>query len=94
MNVLTMDAVVVAAQDVVSCDLAGDTAILHLGSGTYFTLNAVATTVWHALQEPARVADLCELILERYDVDADACAADLDALLRDLLAQNLIAFHP
>jgi hypothetical protein len=93
MNVLTMDASVVATSGVVSCDLAGDTALLHLHSGMYFTLNTVATAVWEAIQQPARVGELHGLILERYEIDAQSSADDLQRLLRELLAYDLIIVH-
>jgi hypothetical protein len=42
---------VVAAEDLVSCDLAGETALLRFKSGVYYGLNPVATFVWKYLIE-------------------------------------------
>ncbi len=46
--------------------------------------------VWNAVQQPAVVADIRDLILVEYDVDPDRCERDLLALLADLRDKGLI----
>jgi Coenzyme PQQ synthesis protein D (PqqD) len=82
--------IVVAVRDQISCDLAGDVAILHVKSGTYLGLNAVGARIWHLLQEPKTVDAVCEIIVEEYDVEADRCRRDILALLQDLIAKELV----
>lgn len=90
MDRFDVDATVVVKPDAVSGDLAGDTAILHLKSGTYFTLNATGTTVWKLIQQPTRVSEVHRSLLERYEIDPETCAADLQALIGDLLEHGLV----
>src|SRR5450759_422120 len=49
---------VAAVKDQVSCALDEDTVILHLGSGTYYGLNAVGSTIWNLIQEPRTIAEI------------------------------------
>lgn len=81
---------VVAAKDQVSCDLAGEAAILNLESGVYYGLDAVGARVWHLLQEPRTVQDVRETLLMEYEVERDRCERDLLALLQELVAAGLI----
>ena len=81
---------VVAAEDLVSCDLAGETALLHFKSGVYYGLNPVATFVWKLIQGPKTFEDLREAVLKEYDVEPDQCERDLRALLEELSAAHLI----
>jgi hypothetical protein len=81
---------VVASGDHVACDLDGDAVILHLSTGTYFGLNAVASQVWKLIQSPATASAICEILLEEYDVNRDACEQDMLALLEDLSAKGLV----
>ncbi len=81
---------VVAAKDQVSCDLAGEAAILNLQAGVYYGLDAVGARVWHLLQEPRTVQDIRDTILMEYEVERDRCERDLLALLQDLAAAGLI----
>ena len=82
--------IVVVSQDQVSCDLSGESAILNLKAGVYYGLNEVGTRVWKLIQEPKRVSELRDAILEEYEVDPHRCETDIMALLQDLLENGLI----
>ena len=81
---------VVVSQDQVSCDLSGESAILNLKAGVYYGLNEVGTKVWKLIQEPKRVSELWDAILEEYEVEPRRCETDIMALLQDLLDNGLI----
>ncbi len=81
---------IVVSQDQVSCDLSGESAILNLKAGVYYGLNEVGTRVWKLIQEPKRVSELRDAILEEYEVEPHRCEADIMVLLQDLLQNGLI----
>jgi hypothetical protein len=81
---------VVAAEDLVSCDLAGETALLQFTSGVYYGLNPVATFVWKLIQGPKTFEDLRDAVLTEYDVEPEECERDLRALIEELSAAHLI----
>ena len=82
--------VVVAAKDQVSCDLAGEAAILNIKSGVYYGLDPVGARIWTLMQEPRAVAEIQNTITGEYDVEPERCARDLIGLLEKLLAEGLI----
>ena len=53
----------------VSCEVNGETVILHFDSGNYFGLNDVGTLVWKMIQQPYSVRDLRDAILSEYEVE-------------------------
>ena len=87
---LSVQSVVVAAKDQVSCDLEGETSILSLAKGTYYGLDLIGTQVWILLQQPRSVAEICDAILQEYEVDPECCYKDLLALLERLRTEGLI----
>ena len=87
---ITDRSVVVAAKDQVSCDLAGEAAILNVKSGVYYGLDPVGARIWSLMQEPREVADIQNAITSEYDVEPQRCAQDLMTLLEKLLAEGLI----
>jgi hypothetical protein len=89
-SVLLSSTVVVASTDQVSSDLAGESVILNLKSGTYFGLNEVGSTIWSLIQEPKSVEEICQMILQEYDVDPQTCEREVQSLLNDLLTAQLI----
>jgi hypothetical protein len=77
-------------RDQVSCDIGGETAILHLTSGIYYGLDAIGTRIWDLMQRPITVAELEAILLEEYDVEADRLASDLRELCEKLVTARLI----
>jgi Coenzyme PQQ synthesis protein D (PqqD) len=84
------DSIVVAVKNQVSCDLAGEAAILEMKSGIYYGLNAVGARIWKLIQAPKMVREVCASILEEYDVEAERCEHDILALLEELVATGLV----
>ena len=82
--------IVVVAKEQVSCDLAGEAAILHLQSGIYYGLDEVGARIWNLIQEPRVVNDIRDALLREYDVEADRCEQDLLAMLQQLAAEGLV----
>lgn len=73
-----------------SCELAGETAILNLKNGVYYGLDPVGTRIWNLLQSPRRVQEIRDTLLEEYEVTPERCESDLLALLEKLSAEGLI----
>jgi len=57
------------ADDVVFRDLAGESVLLNLSTGTYFGLDAIGTRLWHLVAEHGSSALVIETLLAEYDVD-------------------------
>jgi len=76
---------VVVSKDQISCDLAGEAAILELKSGTYFGLDEIGATVWNLIAQPRRDA-----LIDQYDVEAERCGRELIELLDELQERGLI----
>ena len=82
--------VVVAVKDQVSCDLAGEAAILNVKSGVYYGLDPVGARIWNLIQEPRKVAEIQTAITDEFEVEPERCARHLVSLLEELLAEGLI----
>ncbi len=89
-SAISDQSIVVAAKDQVSCDLAGEAAILNIKNGVYYGLDPVGARIWSLMQEPCAVAEIQSTITGEYDVEPERCARDLFDLLEKLLAEGLI----
>ena len=78
------------ADDVVCRDLAGESVLLNLSTGTYFGLDAVGTRLWHLVAEYGSTKLVIETLLAEYDVDALRLQKDVAALIDQLLAKGLL----
>ncbi|MDX1401963.1 MAG: PqqD family protein [Kiloniellales bacterium] len=82
---------VTISSDAVAKALGDETVILHLGTGTYFGLDSVGTRVWELLAEDKSPAEICEVMLNEYEVSREDLERDVEALIEDLLAKDLIS---
>jgi hypothetical protein len=87
---ISQDSIVIVSQDQVSSDLAGESVILNLKDGTYYGLNELGSVIWEFIQEPKTVADICDSILQEYEVDTDTCNSSVQTLLNDLVNAQLV----
>ena len=87
---LSAESVLVAATGQVSADLADGSVILNLKDGVYYGLNGVGGRIWSLIQEPRRLGDLCDALLEEYDVEPDCCEHELFALIQRLIDEGLV----
>src|SRR3989441_12784257 len=82
---------IVVAKEIVSCDLAGEAAILNLQNGVYYGLDPVGARIWNLIQESSKtVTEIRDTLLEEYEVEPERCEGDLLALLQKLADAELI----
>jgi Coenzyme PQQ synthesis protein D (PqqD) len=87
---ITAATTVVASREQVSCDLAGEAAILGLKNSLYYGLDAVGACIWNLVQEPRTVGDIRDALVREYDVEAGRCERDVIQLLQRLAGEGLI----
>lgn len=87
---LSVDSLVIASSQQVSCPLGEESAILSMKNSVYYGMDAVGTRVWNLLKRPTRVAELRDALLEEYDVDRELCERDLMRLLQQMHDEGLI----
>ncbi len=89
-NMILPTTQVKASSDQVSCDLAGEAAILDLQNGVYYGLDPVGARIWELIQTPREVREIVSQLLDEYDVEPQQCENDVLALLGQLSQRGLI----
>jgi hypothetical protein len=90
MTAIKPGTVVVASQDQVGSDLAGETVLLSMKTARYYGLADVGARIWSLVQSPVSVSEICRVIEREYDVAPDKCEADVVRFLEDLATHELI----
>lgn len=81
---------VVRRKEILSAEVDNEVVLMSVEQGVYYGLNPVGALIWSFLEEPVRVRDLCDQVVEQFDVPLEQCQRDVLALLHDLRAQQLI----
>ena len=90
MGNLSMLSKVLQAKGQVSCDMAGETAILSVRSGIYYGLDTVGARIWELIEQPRTLQEIRDTLVKEYDVESVRCETDLLAILQQLQAEGLI----
>ncbi|OGA18527.1 MAG: hypothetical protein A3G25_21730 [Betaproteobacteria bacterium RIFCSPLOWO2_12_FULL_63_13] len=78
------------ANDVLARKVGEETVMLHLTDGTYFGLDPVGTRIWELLGEGKSLSEICDAMIDEYDVSRDAIERDVITLAEELAARGLI----
>ena len=82
---------VVVPQHVMARAVGDEYVILDLEKGTYYGLDAVGARIWSLLAEGVLLGDVCNRIVDEYDVALEQAHADLASLVDALRARGLLA---
>ena len=78
------------SDDAMANPVGGETVILHLGNGKYFGLDTIGTHLWEGLKAGRLPSEVCDEILDQYDVEREVAEADIARVLEDLRDNDLV----
>ena len=88
---LAIDRRVQIHPEVVSTELGdGETALLHLESKMYYSLNVSGARVWQGLQQGLTPRQIIERLQSEFEVEREKAERCVLELLRDLTDQKLV----
>lgn len=68
----------------------GEAVIIHLGTGIYYSMEGVGCSVWESITSGSDTDSIAESVAGRYGVDREMAAADIERLVSELIAQELV----
>ena len=68
----------------------GEAVIINLSNGTYYSLEKVGAHVWELLGNGWTIAGIRESVTAHYDVGTDRATDDIEQLIGELVAENLL----
>jgi PqqD family protein of HPr-rel-A system len=83
-----------AAEQVVWSDVEGDLVLFHAGTGAYFGLNQLGSTVWRLAAGSMPLAEIVANVRREYDVDEGTAAAEVRRFLASLTSAGLLVSIP
>ena len=79
------------SSQVIAREVGDELVILDLAGGTYFGLDAVGRRIWQLMRESKSLAEICEVMLDEYDVSRRELERDIMILAEELSTRNLIS---
>jgi hypothetical protein len=82
------------APQVVHETIDGETILIHLGTGVYYSLEGTGAVIWELLAGGASTGEIVAHALVRYDADGEVLRAAVGSLIGELTAEGLIVLLP
>ena len=76
--------------ELLESDVDEEVVALDVNRGQCYGLNAVGSRVWRLLDTPRSLEDICSLLQEEYEVEPEACQAEVARLMEDLQSEGLV----
>jgi hypothetical protein len=90
MEMITLNSRVGLRAGLHTMDVDGATIIANENAGDSYGLELIARRIWQLLDHPATVSELCEILLQDYDIDRETCEQDVLDFLNDSAREGLI----
>lgn len=87
---ITLQSIVHQDPEMVSAPMEDELVMISLQKGMYYGLDNISSEIWQRIEKPISVADLCNGLLEEFDVDPEICQRETLELLNWLYSQELI----
>ena len=89
-NAINLKSMIQRNDDLVSCDLDGETMLMSVETGKYYGMDPMGSRIWALLEQARPVSAICSLLLEEFEVEPSQCEHDVLAFLNELAQDNLI----
>ena len=76
--------------DVQATNMDGETVLLDLGTGRYYTLNQVGSLIWELCTGTQTISDIHTVLCDRFDVARERALDDLVTLVTQLTEEGLL----
>lgn len=76
--------------DIYASEISGEAVILEKEQGVYYGLNSSGVILFRHLKEPISSAEIRELLIEKYDADANNLENIIQGFLQEMLAAKII----
>ena len=76
--------------EIIQSKIGEEVVMLDMESGFYFGLNSVASIIWAMMEKGISFEDLCDQLIEQFDVERALCESDTQELIDQLLEKKII----
>ena len=87
---ITGATIIARSPSVLTSEVDGEIIMMSIGQGRYFGLNDIASDIWQRIDPPRAFDDLVDQLAAAYSADRATIAADVLALLGEMLARNVV----
>jgi hypothetical protein len=85
--------IIARSTSVIASEVDGEVLMMSIEQGCYFGLDDIAGDIWRRIEPPCSFTSLIDGLAVDYDANPETIAADVRALLRDMLARDVVVLQ-
>jgi hypothetical protein len=89
-TVIGLHSLVRQADNLVGCDLDGETMLMSVGEGKYYGMEPIGSRIWALMETTRSVSEICNMLLSEFEVEREQCEREVLVFLNDLAQENLV----
>jgi hypothetical protein len=76
--------------DLLTSEVGDEMVMMDIEAGNYISLNKIGRVIWEHIEQPIKVGDLIDNLINRFNVDRAQCTTDTLEYLNNMLVQKTI----
>ena len=90
MDLIKAETRVLREAEIIFHEIEGDTIMLSLEKGEYYALPSIGTRIWQMLEVPHTAVEICEALVNDFDISLEQCVTDVLVLLNQMAEKAII----
>jgi hypothetical protein len=87
---INLNSTITRNEDLLSGLVDDEAIIMSIESGSYHLINETGRRVWELLEQPKTVAEICDILIEEFDVDLETCQKGVLQYLEALQTRQVV----
>lgn len=87
------ETLVTRSEEPVAVEVDRTVVMMSVDQGMYFGLEGVGPRVWSLLEQPRSVRQLCDALMNEFEVTPEVCRREVGTFLEELRRAQLVRFH-
>ena len=80
--------------DWLAAKVGGELVMMSAENGNYVALSDVGARIWELLDTPQDIDAVCARLLQEYEVEPEACRAEVESFIHELAKHGAVALDP
>ena len=76
--------------DLLDGDISGETVLMSITTGSYYSLNATGAAIWQHLEQPLSLVELCNRLSQEFEVEPQHCQQSVSQFAQRMIDQQIL----
>jgi len=94
MKNISINTIISQAKDIIASDIDDEVVMMSIENSAYYGIDNIGSCIWKLIENPCKVSELIEKIMDEFEVDRETCELDVLKFLQDLHEKKIIQVQP